>query len=1115
MDNNNPQMASRRSMLFRRVLAGLLLLALGIFFLCAGVLLYLRIGLNGDQAARLMIHRLGAATGTNISFSSAKLSWVSTDTARIVFNNLTFKENAHSPALLRVPAVTLELNALPALRGVLMINVAEFSRPDLVLVSSSTGSTSGLPTAWSLRRLKLYPFVKQLHIENGRVLSAQAEQPDSANTPVLSKLNLSATNLTLTCADSIHVSGETAGNGNVASFDISGRVSATPLWGGDWQGDATAIFSHFPILPLRVMTSHFGCDLPFSKGELNASVKANFQGRNMKLTGELELAQAVLMPGLIFVDNVPIDRGSVRFRAELEGDSLSVDLAEASIPGLKVTGQAKIGNIFSQDPEVKVSLKKADLDFKKFFPFIPLRLLKNQDRERLADVGLKGHLLIEGGTWSGKISSLATDWTGRGSLALDARLDRVSGFIPGFGLPVEDATGRIRLSAEELSFKGISFTLGHSPIVLNGQITDLKTSPKSDLFLSMTAQAQDLLPILENQAVSSRLKPWLGGISEPGGGVSITLDVKGNLNKPALNGRILFEDFQCNLAGIPFPLKKINGSLRFRGSKVSLASMKGTIGESPLEISGDIGQGGVSLSGDAKLHSADLKRLNVLPPQWLASGSIPVSMTLKGKIPDANFSIQADLKGNTLELGNWVRKRPGPPLSIELAGTRNRGITTIEEAYLVLGETRISGKATVSEDGRITASVNLPPKGIPTSDLIPYANPSLDLQSGGRLEGDAIIRTSLYHWRDANVDANLVLNHVSLHIPGFYKRTEGFTGTIRRRGKALGLVLERAKIGNSVLAGTLSLMDGDIPKLEVAMDFSFLDTTDFTAPPGYVTSMTWGEWIRSNPVVRFLARSRGSCTLKVAKGKTAYRTFSDFRATCEGNGGILNVPKWQMNFANGTLRGTAGFDIRESTSKPFSLTFQADQIKMQRLTLSDWEGMRVEGNLLAEGHMDWKLSPKRENHGVYKSGSIEVRVHNGVVHKFEVLSKIFSLINLGSIVRGRLPDVFGQGLPFQKLTWNMEVFDNKWKIKGLKLESDAAYIESSGMYFSGQDRMDFKVQVSPLVGLDTIMSGLFGNLLTKDGKTLTTAFRVRGSPTLPDVRPELGLEPFEDARSPK
>jgi hypothetical protein len=91
------------------------------------------------------------------------------------------------------------------------------------------------------------------------------------------------------------------------------------------------------------------------------------------------------------------------------------------------------------------------------------------------------------------------------------------------------------------------------------------------------------------------------------------------------------------------------------------------------------------------------------------------------------------------------------------------------------------------------------------------------------------------------------------------------------------------------------------------------------------------------------------------------------------------------------------------------------------------------------------------------------------------------------------------------MTWEMEVFDTKWKVKNLKLLSDAAAIDASGMYFSDQDRVDFKVDVSPLVGIDKIVSGLLGNLITKDGKTLTTTFRVRGLSHSPDVR----LEPLE------
>ena len=93
----------------------------------------------------------------------------------------------------------------------------------------------------------------------------------------------------------------------------------------------------------------------------------------------------------------------------------------------------------------------------------------------------------------------------------------------------------------------------------------------------------------------------------------------------------------------------------------------------------------------------------------------------------------------------------------------------------------------------------------------------------------------------------------------------------------------------------------------------------------------------------------------------------------------------------------------------------------------------------------------------------------------------------------------------------MVVFDNKWQFRNLKLLSDAARIDGSGMYFSDQNRIDFKAQVSPLVGLDAIVSGIFGNLITKDGKILTTTFRIRGLYSSPDIR----LEPFDNVKNRK
>ncbi len=139
--------------------------------------------------------------------------------------------------------------------------------------------------------------------------------------------------------------------------------------------------------------------------------------------------------------------------------------------------EIKISDLSGQQPSISVGVKRADLDLQKLFPLIPQKLLKEEDRDRLIEAGLSGHLMVMGGAWAGKWSDLTSLPSAGAGLFLDAYLDRCSGFIPGLGIPLTNATGRIRISNDELLFKGISLTLGTSPIVLNGFIADLGGAP--------------------------------------------------------------------------------------------------------------------------------------------------------------------------------------------------------------------------------------------------------------------------------------------------------------------------------------------------------------------------------------------------------------------------------------------------------------------------------------------------------------------------------------------------------------------------------------------------------------------------------------------------------------
>jgi hypothetical protein len=517
----------------------------------------------------------------------------------------------------------------------------------------------------------------------------------------------------------------------------------------------------------------------------------------------------------------------------------------------------------------------------------------------------------------------------------------------------------------------------------------------------------------------------------------------------------------------------------------------------------------MAIIAEAKLASADLKKLELLPAGWNWSGKIPVIVKVEGTPSRPNFSFRADLRNNRVRMGYLVKKRAGVPLAVEASGSRETGEIKIEDAYLIAGRSRIAAKGSIESQGKVTLLVSLPPKGIQTDDLIPIAHPSLEIQPGGRIEGDGVVKAGPDGSGYVSVEADLALHHVSSQLFGFHKPVSGLTGTIRLRNGVFHGIFDRAKIGSSFFSGNVSIAGWKKPEVRVTLKSSFLDTADFAAPPGYVSHVTWGEWIRRNATIRFLARSHGSATIEVAKGNASGRSFSHFKAKVEGKAGLMSLPSWKIGIADGVVRGNALFDIRANTTRPLAIDFQADHLRMQRMLLADPERVKIEGDALMNGHIEWNTTSKRENHGLYKTGAIEVRVRDGTIHRFDILSKIFSLINLGSIVRGRLPDVITQGLPFTRLTWNMEIFGNKWKVKNLRLLSDAAHIAATGMYFSEQGRVDFKVDVSPLVGFDKIVSGLFGNLITRNGKILTTTFRIRGLSQSPDVR----LEPLESLGS--
>ena len=344
-------------------MAALLLLVMGFVFLCAGILVFIRVGLSGDAVASIAVHRLGRSIDKSISFSSAKLSWLSLERARISLNDLKVREMPGAPLLLNVPKVVIEISALPFLSGSLQINRLELFQSTIFLPEIRQGRGLRLPFRIGTPRpsgsIRLYADLSCFKAASCLGNSLGNRYVEKV---LFSKIQLSVRNLTIRGAEDLAIKGIATSGERAGLFDVSGRVDSTPFKGGEWRGHVRVRMSACPILPFCALAAYTRYDLPFSAGILSGTAEITGRTPAFKVKGNLALYQAVLLPGRTFRGKAPVAKAALKFSLKRLNDNLHIDVSEAMLPGLSLSGRATIGGLSTTDPALGIALRKADLD---------------------------------------------------------------------------------------------------------------------------------------------------------------------------------------------------------------------------------------------------------------------------------------------------------------------------------------------------------------------------------------------------------------------------------------------------------------------------------------------------------------------------------------------------------------------------------------------------------------------------------------------------------------------------------------------------------------------------------------------------------------------------------
>jgi len=189
-----------------------------------------------------------------------------------------------------------------------------------------------------------------------------------------------------------------------------------------------------------------------------------------------------------------------------------------------------------------------------------------------------------------------------------------------------------------------------------------------------------------------------------------------------------------------------------------------------------------------------------------------------------------------------------------------------------------------------------------------------------------------------------------------------------------------------------------------------------------------------------------------------------------------------------------------STNMELYLYPVAENRQLDDTVACHWKKNRlVTGNFNLSGKL-FAISNSKEI-GKVLNGKLKFSAKDGRIYRFGILAKIFALLNVTEIFRGKLPDVVKKGFAYDSIKADGKIENGKFMFKEFVVDGSSMTIVCEGYIDLVRDDMDLVVLVAPFKTVDYIIKHipLVNHIL--GGKLVSIPFRVKGNPADPDVIP--------------
>ena len=600
-------------------------------------------------------------------------------------------------------------------------------------------------------------------------------------------------------------------------------------------------------------------------------------------------------------------------------------------------------------------------------------------------------------------------------------------------------------------------------------------------------------------------------------------------------------------------IEDVSLDLALNDQELSIGSGLLIVAGQPISFSGKIKQFPSAPQLDLDIHcEPDLAILDQqikLPEGWSLSGQLPLRLQLQGSFEHPKFLFEADLTPSQLSLGQLLQKSPAQAGSLRLTGVLEKKQLELEELRLKL------------DNFLLTAAGEFPWQqpasgfqiAIDPFELTPLQAVS-PLLSKLQLQGEL---QPVIEMQNGTPQGTLMVKDVGCYFYDIVGNLNQANGEIHFNDQGLEFNQLSARLGESLLTLDGRLSNWADPELNIALTGARVRAQDLIFPNQELNLYDLDGQLRINrngiyfePVkVRLeentIARVTGKVddfhdpqtildiesdhadilqvinlfhgphkhhpqtnhehrptiiTVKATRGTLGDLNFTNAQGVITDHAGVFTLYPLKFQTGEGTCVARVEFD-RNQPDGLLKISGHADQVDA---TILHQDMFKNRGLIKGQLRGDFYLEGSLGEGGFWSNalGGIHLRVKNGTLRKFNVLAKVFSILNVSQLFTFKLPDMDTEGMPFNLLEGSMKIENGWMKTEDTHVVSEAMNLSLVGRQNLVSDQLDYHLGVMPLRTVDKVVTSIpiAGWLLGGDKKAVFTAyFKIEGTSASPTV----------------